>query len=165
MIGKNGISKMVLREALPIINGRISQMLDGVCDFDIEVLINNKNEITFNIIQDGVVSDVNSGSGFEKTVTALVLRSVISEISTIPKMNFIIFDEILGRVASENHDKIKLLYDRSVKYYDFVFHITHNESVLDWHNQIVTVVRKENGCSELKEVKNTEIKKKNNRIK
>lgn len=165
MIGKNGISKMVLREALPIINGRISQMLDGVCDFDIEVLINNKNEITFNIIQDGVASDVNSGSGFEKTVTALVLRSVISEISTIPKMNFIIFDEILGRVASENHDKIKLLYDRIVKYYDFVFHITHNESVLDWHNQIVTVVRKENGCSELKEVKNTETKKKNNRIK
>ena len=35
MIGKNGISKMVLRNALPLINGVLSRMLDIVCDFDV----------------------------------------------------------------------------------------------------------------------------------
>ena len=35
MIGKNGISKMVLRNALPLINGELSRMLDIVCDFDV----------------------------------------------------------------------------------------------------------------------------------
>lgn len=153
MVGKNGISKMVMRNALPIINAMIAQILDDVCDFDVNVEINNKNEVTFNIIRDGVVSDLNSGSGFEKTASALALRSVLADISTISRMNFIVFDEILGRVASENYEKMRLLYERISKGYDFIFHITHINDVKDWHKHIVTVV-KENGVSKLKVKKN-----------
>jgi DNA repair exonuclease SbcCD ATPase subunit len=156
MVGKNGISKMVMRNALPIINARMTQLLDDVCDFDVSVEINNKNEVVFNIIRDGIVKDLNSGSGFEKTASALALRSVLSDISTISKMNFIVLDEILGRVASENYDKMQLLYDRILSGYDFVFHITHINDVKDWHNHIVTVVKNSNGVSSLRQIKNIE---------
>ena len=156
---------------MPIINGRIKQKLDGVCDFDINIDMNYRDEVMFRITSNGVTNDISSGSGFEKTVTALVIRNVLAEISTIPKMNFIIFDEILGRVASENYDKIRLLYDRILSDYDFIFHITHNEDILDWHNQIVTVVKGSDGCSRLKDVINVDtankevIKKKANSVK
>ena len=37
LVGKNGISKMVLRETLPLINGELRRLLTDVCDFDVEV--------------------------------------------------------------------------------------------------------------------------------
>ena len=39
MVGKNGISKMVLRKTLPIINANLANLLGDVCDFDVEVSI------------------------------------------------------------------------------------------------------------------------------
>ena len=47
MVGKNGISKMVLRKTLPIINANLSRMLDGVCDFNIEIKISDKTMLNF----------------------------------------------------------------------------------------------------------------------
>lgn len=147
MVGKNGISKMVMKKALPIINARLSQLLEDVCDFDISIEINSSNEVEFFIIQNGVKASLYSdGSGFEKTAAALALRSVLAEVSTISKSNFVIIDEILGRTARENFDNMKNLYEKIARNYDFVFHVTHNEEVKEWHNSIVTI-KKENNIS------------------
>ena len=43
IIGKNGISKLVLRKALPLVNGELKRILNGVCDFDVEVKIDSDN--------------------------------------------------------------------------------------------------------------------------
>lgn len=120
MVGKNGISKMVLRKTLPIINARLAQLLSDVCDFDVEVAINNKNDVMFNLIKDGVVSDLSSGSGFERTCASLALRFVLADISSIPKMNFTLVDEILGRVAKDNLDNIHRLFEKVLPSYDFI---------------------------------------------
>ena len=140
-----------MRKTLPIINARLTQLLDGVCDFDVNIVINNRNEVAFNLIKNGVVSDLNSGSGFEKTASALALRSVLADVSTIPRLNFLVLDEILGRVSSENYDKMNLLYDRISKGFSFIFHISHVDAIKDWHNHIVTVTKDEIGVSRLKQ--------------
>ena len=71
IVGKNGIAKMVLRESLPMINGELRRLLDGVCDFDVEVDIDNHNDVTFYKIHDGVKAGLGGGSGFEQTVASL----------------------------------------------------------------------------------------------
>ena len=139
MVGKNGISKMVLRNALPLINGELKHLLNGVCDFTVEVAIDDHNDVAFYLIHDGVVSSLASGSGFEQTVSSLALRSVLSKISSFSKPSFVVFDEILGGVADENYDQVKLLYDKIVADYAFVLQITHLKAVSDWHNQTITV--------------------------
>lgn len=149
MVGKNGISKMVMRKTLPIINAKLIQLLEGVCDFDISININARNEIAFNIIRHGIESDLNSGSGFERTAAALALRCVLSDISTIPKLNFIVLDELLGRVAKSNFDNMYKLYERIAQSYDFIIHITHIDEVKDWHNNTITVTKTEGGVSSL----------------
>jgi DNA repair exonuclease SbcCD ATPase subunit len=154
MVGKNGISKMVMRKTLPIINARLAQILEDVCDFDVNVSINNKNEVTFNIIKNGQSSNIKSASGFERTATALALRSVLADISNIPRLNFCIYDEILGRVAKENYDKMNILFERISKDYDFVFQITHLDEIKEWSNQIVTVTKNSDGISSLNDVYN-----------
>jgi DNA repair exonuclease SbcCD ATPase subunit len=82
MVGKNGISKMVLRKTLPIINAQIANLLCDVCDFNVEISITDKNDIMFYLIKDGIKSDLTSGSGFERTAAALALRTVLGNISS-----------------------------------------------------------------------------------
>lgn len=139
MVGKNGVSKVVLRNTLPVINGELRRLLNGVCDFVPEVEITDKNEVIFNIVADGVKSKLSGASGFELTCSSLALRTILANLSTIPKLNFMVMDELLGRVAAENLDNMKLLYDKIVQNYDFIIQISHLESIVDWHDSIITV--------------------------
>jgi ABC-type lipoprotein export system ATPase subunit len=58
--------------------------------------------------------------------------------------NFITFDEVMGKVASENVEKLKNLFDKVKDMYDIVFLITHNDLVKDWANNVITVVKTNN---------------------
>lgn len=148
IIGKNGISKILLRSVLPVINGELKHLLNDICDFEVEVAIDERNDVAFYIIQDGIKSDLASGSGFEKTAASLALRSVLSKVSTFSKPSFVIFDEVLGGVADENYDKLKALYDMIVKDYSHVFHICHIKQLADWHDMNI-IVKKTNRISKI----------------
>lgn len=148
MIGKNGISKMVLRKTLPIINANISRLLNDVCDFSVEVAINEKNDVNFYLIKDNVKSDLSSGSGFEKTASALALRAVLANMSTLPKINLLIIDEVLGRVAKENYDNMRTLFEKIMENYDAIIQISHLNEIKDWHEKHI-VVSKENNVSKI----------------
>lgn len=144
LVGKNGISKMVLRKTLPMINGRLSQLLNDVCDFDVEVAINQKNDVMFYLIKDGVYSDLASGSGFELTASGIALRAVLSEMSTIPRSSILTYDEVWGRVAKANYENMKNLIEKVAKQYDAVFLISHSDEVRDWCDCHVSIVKENN---------------------
>lgn len=149
MIGKDGISKMVLRNTLPIINNELNRLLNDVCDFKVEIVMNDKNDIDFLLIRDGITTKLSAASGLEKTQASLALRVILGNMSKLSRPPFILLDEVLGTVAKENYDDMKKLYDKIVTYYDFILHICHID--LDWYNNgnIVTV-KKENNISHLK---------------
>jgi hypothetical protein len=149
LVGKKGISKLVLRSVLPIINSEVARLLDEVTDFEIEIFMDDKNDVQFLIVNDGVSKLLKSGSGLEKTAASLALRAILGKISTLPMPNFITFDEVLGKVADENLEKLKSLFDKIKDMYDIVFLITHNALVKDWGDNIVTV-NKINHLSEIK---------------
>jgi len=144
LVGKKGISKLVLRSVLPIINSEVQRLLEDVVDFEIEIFINDKNDVQFLLVKDGVAKLLKSGSGLEKTAASLALRAVLGKLSTLPMPNFITFDEVLGKVAPENLEKLKLLFDKVKDMYDIVFFITHNDIVKDWADNVVTVVKNNN---------------------
>jgi DNA repair exonuclease SbcCD ATPase subunit len=144
LVGKNGISKMVLRNVLPVINARIRQVLDDVCDFDVTVDINARNEVGFSILKDGVSSDLSSGSGFEKTAASLAIISVLSELSTIPKSGGVVYDEVMSRVARENYEKMHGLFEKISSHTDYTIFITHIDEVKDWCSSIITVCKNGN---------------------
>lgn len=148
MIGKKGISKLVLRSVLPIINSELQRLLDDVTDFEIEISIDDKNEVRYLLIKDGIEKQLKAGSGFERTASSLALRCVLGKMSKLSMPNFITFDEVLGRVAPNNVEKMKLLFDKVKDMYDNIFFITQNEVVKDWADNIVTVV-KENNISKI----------------
>jgi DNA repair exonuclease SbcCD ATPase subunit len=144
LVGKKGISKLVLRSVLPIINSELQRLLEDVVDFEVEIFINDKNDVNFLLTKDNVQKLLKSGSGFEKTTASLALRAVLGKLSTLPMPNFITFDEVLGKVAPENLEKLKTLFDKIKDMYEIVFFITHNDLVKDWGDNVVTVVKNNN---------------------
>ena len=144
LVGKKGISKLVLRSVLPIINSEVQRLLEDAADFEVEIFIDDKNDVQFLLNKDGVSKSLKSGSGFEKTASSLALRGVLGKLSTLPMPNFITFDEVLGKVANENLDKLKPLFDKIKNMYEIVFLITHNDVIKDWSDNIITVVKENN---------------------
>lgn len=148
LVGKKGISKLVLRSVLPIINSEVQRLLEDVVDFEVEIFIDDKNDVQFLLNKDGVSKLLKSGSGLEKTAASLALRGILGKLSTLPMPNFISFDEVLGKVANENLEKLKPLFDKIKNMYEIVFLITHNDVIKDWGDNIVTV-QKENNISKI----------------
>ncbi len=153
MIGKDGISKMVLRNAIPIINAEINRLLTGVADFEVQVEINEKGDVNFIMSRDGIKYNLAGASGLEKTQAALALRVVLGNMSNLCNVSFILLDEVLGGVAEANYDDMKKLYDKIVANYDFVLHICHLNQWIEYHDQIITV-QKINNISSIKSVTN-----------
>lgn len=144
MVGKRGISKIVLRSVLPIINFELHRLLNDVVDFDVELEINSKNDLDFLIVRDGIKNFLKAGSGFEKTAASLALRCVLGRISSLPKPNFIAFDEVFGKVADENLEYMRLLFDKIRGMFDSVLLITHNTIIRDWADNIITFKKIDN---------------------
>lgn len=152
IIGKKGISKLVLRSVLPIINSELQRLLDDICDFEVELIMTNKNEVEYRIIKNDVTNLLKSGSGLERTLSSLAIRCVLGKISHLPKPNFVTFDEVLGKVSAENIEKAKGMFDKIKEMFDIVFFISHNDLVKDWSDKNITVI-KDNDISRLKVIK------------
>lgn len=148
MVGKKGIGKLVLRSVLPIINSEINRLLEDVCDFEVELIINAKNEVEFLIQREENSKNLKSGSGFERTVSSIALRCVLSKISHLPAPNFITFDEALGKVSPLNFDKVRILFEKIKTMFDVVFLIVQDQTFNEWADNQINI-KKENFISKL----------------
>ena len=148
--GKNGISKMVLGTMIPVINFHLKIFLSDTCDFVLDMRMNDKNEVEFWMVDTdtGIDKPLSSGSGFEKTVSSLALRCVLAKVCSLPKPNIILFDEIFGKVADENLDKLGLFFEKIKEHFEQIWLISHNSYVNDWAEHTIKI-SKNNGVSEL----------------
>lgn len=145
LVGRDGIVKIVLRKALPIINNEIKRLLNGLCDFDVELNVSDDNKVCLNMIRDGKVMDLGiCASGYETTMSSIALRSALCSISSISHPNFCTMDEIIGTVGISNYENLHELFKRMCSNYQFIIHVSHVESIWDWHEQIITVTKDEN---------------------
>lgn len=154
MVGKNGIIKLVLKKALPILNNEISRLLNGLCDFNVEITISDDNKVCMDMIRQGKRLDLGiCASGFETVMASIAIRHALASIATLSKPNFTTYDEVLDGVAVSNYENVHELFKRITLSQDFIIHITHNEMISDWHDKIITVTKDTNGISKLTLVK------------
>jgi len=144
--GKNGISKIIMKTMMPLINSELQRLLEDGCHFRLEVKINQKNEVDFIMIDNNtqIGNDMSSGSGFERTIASLALRSVLSKICSLPKPNIVVFDEVFGKVSNENLDMIGGFFIKIKDYFEKIFVITHNPLVNNWADNVVRVKKEDN---------------------
>jgi DNA repair exonuclease SbcCD ATPase subunit len=143
MVGKNGITKLIMKSVMPLINSELDRLLSDVVTFKLRVDINEKQEVEFLLhnIEKGVEYPINEGSGLEKTISSLALRVVMSKVSCLPKPNIIVFDECFGKIANVNLDYIGEFFHKCSDMFPNIFIITHNPIVKDWSKNIITVTK------------------------
>lgn len=149
MVGKNGIIKMIMKNVIPLINSELDRLLIDTTNFKLKIDINDKKEVEFLINkenEDGVIIEypINEGSGFEKTISSLALRFIMTKISCLPKPNLIVLDEVLGKVSDQNLEYVSYLFDKAKSMFPNIFLITHNALVKDWATNIITINKVKN---------------------
>jgi DNA repair exonuclease SbcCD ATPase subunit len=150
LYGKNGISKMIMKTMMPLINSELQRLMEDSCYFKLEIRINDKNEVEFIMTDNatGVEKLMTSGSGFEKTISSLALRSVLSKICTLPHPGIIVFDEVFGKISNDNLEMVAEFFVKIKEYFDKIFVITHNPLVGQWSDCVVKI-KKENNLSKV----------------
>jgi len=149
IFGKNGISKVILKNMVPLINQELYRLLVDSCYFILELNVTEKNEVDFIMIdtETRVVKPLNSGSGYERTISSLALRSVLTKISSLPKPNIVVMDEVFGKIADENLEMVGEFFKKIKVYFDHIFVISHNSLIRNWSDNLVMVKKEENVSS------------------
>ena len=144
--GKNGVSKIIMKTMMPVINAELQRLLQDSCLFNLEIRINDKNEVDFIMIDNstGIERPITSGSGYEKTVGALAIRAVLSKVCSLPKPQLSVYDEVWGKVANDNLDMVGEFFDKLKTYFEKIFVISHNPMISNWANTVVKITKTEN---------------------
>jgi DNA repair exonuclease SbcCD ATPase subunit len=144
--GKNGISKMIMKTMMPLINSELQRLLQDSCYFNLEIRINEKNEVEFIMVDNstGIEKLMVSGSGYERTIAAMALRAVLSKVCSLPKPNIIVWDEVFGKISNENLEMVGEFFTKMKEYFEKIFVITHNPLVNNWANNVVKISKTDN---------------------
>jgi DNA repair exonuclease SbcCD ATPase subunit len=146
IFGKNGISKIIMKTMMPIINSELTRLLQDSAYFKLEIRISDKNEVEFVMTDNstGIEKLMISGSGYEKTIASLALRAVLSKVCSLPKPNIIVFDEVFGKISNENLEMVGEFFTKIKEYFEKIFVITHNPLVTNWADNILKIEKQGN---------------------
>ena len=146
VFGKNGISKLIMKTMMPLINSELQRLLQDSSYFRLEIRISDKNEVEFWMIDNstGVEKLMVSGSGYERTIASLALRAVLSKVCSLPKPNIIVFDEVFGKISNDNLDMVSEFFQKIKEYFEKIFVITHNPLVSNWADTVVKINKVDN---------------------
>jgi DNA repair exonuclease SbcCD ATPase subunit len=146
IFGKNGISKMIMKTMMPVINSELQRLLSDSAKFKLEVRINDKNEVEFIQIDNETQIEklISSGSGYERTISSLALRAVLSKVCSLPKPNVIVFDEVFGKISNENLEMVYEFFVKIKSYFDKILIITHNPMLSQWSDGVIKIEKTDN---------------------
>jgi DNA repair exonuclease SbcCD ATPase subunit len=146
VFGKNGITKMIMKTMMPLINSELQRLLQDSCFFNLEIRINDKNEVDFIMIDNGtgIEKPMTAGSGYEKTIGALAIRAVLSKVCSLPKPNISVYDETWGKVSNENLEMVGDFFMKLKDYFEKIFVISHNPLISNWADNVVRINKTDN---------------------
>ena len=144
--GKNGISKIIMKTMIPLINSELQRLMEESAYFKLQIQINDKNEVEFSMIDNGtgVEKLMSSGSGYERTIASLALRSVLSKICSLPKPNLIVFDEVFGKISNENLEMVHNFFMGIKDFFPTILLISHNPIVNAWSDNTIRISKEDN---------------------
>jgi len=146
IFGKNGISKMIMKTMMPVINSELQRLLSDSARFKLEIRINDKNEVEFIMIDNDTQIEklMSSGSGYERTIASLALRAVLSKVCSLPKPNVIVFDEVFGKISNDNLEMVYEFFVKIKSYFDKILIITHNPMLSQWSDGVIKIEKNDN---------------------
>lgn len=142
---RRGIPNVVLGKLLPAVNLEMDRILDGVADFNVTLRAEddtNALEIYLNTKDNSSgIRPLELGSGMEKMMASLALRVALSNLTTLPKTDFMIIDEGFGSLDPVNAVACVSLLRSLKRFFRFVLVISHVDIIkdaVDCHIDVMT---------------------------
>ena len=144
--GKNGITKMIMKTMIPLINSELQRLLQDSAYFNLEIRINDKNEVEFMMIDNstGIEKLMVSGSGYERTIAAMALRAVLSKVCSLPKPNIVVMDEVFGKISNDNLELVGEFFGKIKEYFGKVLVISHNQLINNFADSTIRITKSDN---------------------
>ena len=140
---KKGLPSAITNDQLPIINREIAQILGGIVDFTIELVMEEDGSLEVYINYGDSRRLIELCSGMEKMISSLAIRTALTNISSLPKSDIFIIDEGFGALDATNVDAcVKLL--RSLKqYFKTILIISHTDGIKDAVDTMIEINKAE----------------------
>jgi DNA repair exonuclease SbcCD ATPase subunit len=147
-IQRDGVPYQLISNALPLIEDEINNILGQIVDFHIVMDTDGKN-INARIVYDDQEWALEMCSGMERFISGLAIRVALINICNLPRPNFLVIDEGMGALDSDNLASLYSLFSYMKTQFDFILLISHVDSLRDIVDGLIDI-KKENGFSKIK---------------
>ena len=138
--GKDGIPLQIIASQLPRINSEIVKVLQGVANFNIELAADEESgDLEIFIDYGDSRRPIELGSGMEKMISSLAIRTALIEVSAIPKPDIFIIDEGFGALDDTNLEACARLLISLKRNFRNILVISHVDSIKDIVDNIIEI--------------------------
>lgn len=150
-IKRDGVPSDIISKILPMVESEINDILHQIVDFSVLVdLDENKNINIYIVYDDDNYWPLELASGMEKFISSIAIRVALTNISNLPRPNFLIVDEGWGKLDSDNLNSVSMLLDYLKTQFDFIMVISHIEQMKDVADILVEIKKSKEGFSVVK---------------
>ena len=142
-VGRDGIPYQVICNAVPQLEKEVNAILSPVVDYTIQFETDGKNIIPYVVYEYGKWP-IELTSGYERFVASIAIRVGLTNISSLPKTNFLAIDEGWSKLDPENLSSMNILFSILKHSYDFIFVISHVDSIKDMVDKRIEITREGN---------------------
>lgn len=148
-IYRDGVPYKILQAVLPVIESEVNIILQQIVDFSVKLETTDEKYVHAHIVYgDNRSWPVDLTSGMERFVISLAFRQALTEITSLPRPNFMAIDEGFGVLDSDNLASVSRLFDYLKGQYDFILVISHIDSMRDMMDKQIRI-DKINGYSKI----------------
>lgn len=147
MTHRDSIPLTILTDSLPLIETNINNILQDIAGFSVDLELDGDN-IEFYINYGEDRWDVELISGMEKFVISLVFKIALTQISNLPKSNFLFIDEGFGVLDIDKFDSVINFLQDVKDMFDFVLVVSHIDKMRDRVDSLLDI-QKIDGYSHL----------------
>lgn len=150
-IKRDGVPCDIIAKVIPTVESEINDILHQIVDFSILIQLDeNKNINIFIVYDENNYWPLELASGMEKFISSIAIRVALTNVSNLPRPNFLIIDEGWGKLDSDNLNSVSMLLDYLKTQFEFIMIISHIEQMKDVADILIEIKRDENNYSVVK---------------
>jgi len=144
-IKRDGIPYTLIQKIIPVIENEINNILSQIVEFSIVINLDDSKNINMFIVYDeNNYWPLELAGGMEKFISSIAIRVALTNISNLPRPNFLIIDEGWGTLDRENLGSVSMLMDYLKTQFDFVLIISHVDQIKDVADVLIDIKKEDN---------------------
>ena len=147
-VDKNGVSYDLISKILAKVELEVNNILSQIVEFQIIFDMDGKNINNYIAYDNDRSWPLEMASGMEKFISGLAIRIALTNISNLPRPNFIAIDEGWGTMDSDNLNSLYQLFQYLKNIYQFSLIISHIDTMRDF-TDILLEIKQENNHSKI----------------